>query len=282
MFQEKELYFTNSWNILDFFTYAYGLIVLVIFLIEVTTNGLPIELSGFMGRFGLSLMLFPFFLKLLPFLLTSRKISIHIIMIIEMAKDLLRFILIFIVFGLAYGITFRASLVKESSLGLDFFVKVFLYPFYFLIADIPVDLNTAFAMKVNEGDGVILIKLNSYELGFLLTFITIFLIISSILLFNVLTAMFTKTYEGVQKNSEKIYVLLKYDMVSQYKRIPVIPGPTMIFSNLGSLIIFLIWLCNSKLGEKLYSQPKSTKFRDFLKNIELEAKDKIGKMETKS
>lgn len=230
---------TNSWNILDFLCYSYGLSVLIVFLIEITLSPFPANVTGFFARFGLSIILIPYYLKIMPFLFTFRRISIQIIMIFAMAKDLLRFLIIFFIFGLAYGIIFRASLVVNTKFDVDFFIKVFLHPFYFLIADIPIDLEHEFSLKFIFNESKRFKKLTSIELGFLLTFATTFLIISSILLFNVLTAMFTTTYEKVKQNSEKIYGFLKYDMVSQFKRISIIPGPFMIINNFMSLSLFL-------------------------------------------
>jgi len=211
---------SHKWNILD------GIAVVLFFV------GLGLRLHPATRGVGHVLYCFDIVLwimRLLDIFSVSKYMGPYVVMIGRMSVDLVYFLLIMIVFVLAYGIAQQAILYPQLELASwSMASRVFFRPYFqahgelFMDApDIIDNTTTVFGTPRHDsfGDTVV-------------SFLTVFyLLVVNILLLNLLIAIFNNTYEKIQANANQIWKYQRYYLVMEYEQRPVLVPPFIIVNH---------------------------------------------------
>ncbi|CAH3032487.1 unnamed protein product, partial [Porites lobata] len=182
-------------------------------------------------------------MRLMHFFYVSKYMGPYVVMIGRMTLDLMYFLLIMVVFFLAYGIPQQALLYPNEGPSWSMASQIFFRPYFqahgelFLDAPDKIENTTTVfgtARKDSYGDTVVL-------------FMTaIYLLVVNILLLNLLIAIFNNTYEKVQTNAKQIWMFERYYLVTEYKQRPVLVPPFIILNHVIYAIRFLYRCCFKK------------------------------------
>lgn len=275
-------YFCNLWNWWDIISYV--LLILALFV-----RHFYIDETFTIARRLFALSLLVMYPKFLGVFLMFRKIGLTIIMMGEMLKDLINFLVVafFVVVGV--GIYYHANLWPDdqsmwSGDWTDWRIWTILYyPYWQLYAEINMDIlegkdpeNCTFERYVWETDPS---HNRCTEADWTVQGIAaIYLLFSNLLLVNLVIAKFSYTFENVLENSEKIWHFEKYRALADYEW--RIPSPINIFL-LPCRLIFHFRkenrCCQSEEEKKKEKEKEKEKLllRDFQKIIALKIYDKL-------
>ncbi|CAH3032490.1 unnamed protein product [Porites lobata] len=197
-------------------------------------------------------------MRLMHFFSVSKYMGPYVVMIHRMTLDLMYFLLIMVVFFLAYGIPQQAILYPNEGPSWSMASRVFFRPYFqaygelFLNApDLIENTTTVFGTprKDSYGDTVV-------------SFMTaIYLLVVNILLLNLLIAIFNNTYEKVQTNAKQIWKFERYYLVTEYKQRPVLIPPFIILNHVIYAIRFLYRCCFKKSCNRNGNQDAASKVK---------------------
>ncbi|KAJ7363533.1 Transient receptor putative cation channel sub M member 7 [Desmophyllum pertusum] len=151
----------------------------------------------------------------------------YVVMIGRMTVDMLYFLLIMVVFLLAYGVAQQAILYPDEAASWSMVSGILFRPYFQVYGELFVDApdtlsktTTAFdtPRRDNHGDTIVL---------FIMAF---YLLVANILLLNLLIAIFNNTFSSVQANANQIWKYQRYYLVMEYAQRPVLVPP-FIFLN---------------------------------------------------
>ncbi|XP_014666350.1 PREDICTED: transient receptor potential cation channel subfamily M member 2-like [Priapulus caudatus] len=190
------------------------------------SGGTSISKNTFMAaRVLLALDLVLFFMRLLHIFLVHKELGPKLVMIARMLNDLLYFISIMVVFVIAYGVASMAILFPNTPFSATL-VKDILYNAYFQMygelllesiegtdcSSIAAVWQTGVLPRCPELSNVVLCLLALY------------LLLTNILLFNLLIAMFSYTFEKARNKTDSIWKFHRYWLVMEYfERPPLVP-----------------------------------------------------------
>lgn len=162
-----------------------------------------------------------------------------LIMIFEMLKDLLYFLLIIVVCIIGYGVISTALRFPHAKLDEDLIKKIFYQPYFNLYAELFLEnFDVEFNKRCNEtlfGD-------NPCPRTSVFSFFVfiIFLLFGNVLMLNLLIAKFSDSFARISKESELYHSFLMFDIVKEYIHRPLLFSPF-------SIIFFFLQIC------KIYS-----------------------------
>nr|XP_034338901.1 transient receptor potential cation channel subfamily M member-like 2 isoform X2 [Crassostrea gigas] len=233
--ERLEGYFTDKWNYFDF-------IVIIFFPI-----GMSLNLSGFVeaGRVLLAISLIAFFMRTMKAFLALKELGPKIWMIAAMAKDLLYFVVILMLFVVSYAVAAHAIMYPQSEKGVDLFFNVLRLGYWNLYGELLLDdieaeepKCTFDAAMYNNGTLPRCAEKHRQVIGLVL--MGIYLIFANVMLLNILIAMFSDTYRNIQDKRNYKWNYERYALVREFKRVPIFPMPLGIFER---FIYFARWMC---------------------------------------
>ncbi|XP_071124314.1 transient receptor potential cation channel subfamily M member-like 2 [Mytilus edulis] len=232
-FSKNLKYWANDvWNIFDIIMY-------LLFLLSVVLRCLLNSDQFYFARMSYAVTLSMFILRSMHFFFIQRYIGPKVVMIGRMLGDLGFFIALYALFLISFGIMYQAILFPNSTSSPWQLIKDVVYLPYWQVYG---ELN----LEQIEGDKPTNCTTNRqiYTSGtrcpiknqFNALLPAVYLILTNILLVNIIIAMFSRTFDTVQDNSEMIYKFHMYALVHEYYDRPMFPIPLVI--HVWRLIVF--------------------------------------------
>ncbi|RNA33304.1 transient receptor potential cation channel subfamily M member 4-like, partial [Brachionus plicatilis] len=199
------------------------------------------------SRIILSLDVIFWFLNFLHVYTSVKVMGPKLIMMMKMVYELIYFIFIVLAFLMAFGISYHALNYHNIRPSLDL-VKNFFLPSFFIIPQeyYTVDsLLEADTCEVNKTDRVLT---DEYSLDdcvdkegsqVALALYTIYTVFISVLMVNLLIAIFSNTIDEIQKESDKVWKFQRYSLIYEYFHKPILIPPLVVFYPLGYIIKYL-------------------------------------------
>ncbi|KAH3801691.1 hypothetical protein DPMN_155350 [Dreissena polymorpha] len=230
---EKKEYFSNGWNIIDMCTIA-------IFFI-----GFGLRFKHFQDaldwpRVVLAVDFVAFFFRLIHIFSVQNVLGPKLIMIQQMLKDLVYFLVILVVFVLSYAIASHSILFPDSPFTRETFLQIIRKPYWHLYGELfledtegSADCTTDVRLWTNgiyprcpSKTGQIVVPI----------MMAIYMLFTNILLLNLLIAMFSHTFEAIHKRSESLWCYQRYFILKEYGMRPVICPPLNICWHIYDLV----------------------------------------------
>ncbi|CAF3965104.1 unnamed protein product [Rotaria sordida] len=197
-------------------------------------------------------------------------LGFKLVMIGEMVHDLNFFMLMFFVFILAFGVSFYSLVFGVQEFTWHLPRKIINLAYWHIFGEIE-------RLEIFEEN----FKANGYAAFILLLG---YMTIVSILLVNLLIAMFSNTFDRLQSNADRIWKFQRYSLVSEYLSRPSFPSPFIFLSHCVRLTLYtLAKCCKSEFIQNKYRQHVNrTKYsKTYFFFLELSFDDKsITKIET--
>ncbi|CAF3658171.1 unnamed protein product [Rotaria socialis] len=251
----------DFWNQID-------ALAIILFFIGFILRCLPISECFCMARVVLSFDLIFWFGRSLSFFAALKQLGPKLVMIGEMINDLKFFMLMLIVFILAFGISSYSLIHGLQKLTWHLPRDILNHAYWQIFGE----LSTLAAFTKNY-------KLNGYVAFILLV---VYMAFVSILMINLLIAMFSHTFEKLQEDADRIWKYQRYLLVSEYYSRSSLPPPLIIFSHLWQLTIQILGKCCRRpyFQKKLQEHSRQTNYKYlFNEKISLnfqEIEDKFG------
>ena len=233
-------YFDSWWNIYD--QILFGLIVLAI----IFRFTLPVKnFDRTADVYALAFVLY--MLRILQNFYVIQAIGPKIEIIYRMLKDLCFFLLLFLLFILAFGIAFQSlvhppSFDSQSHLSQDFTSDVFkhvLYIPYFVIFQQFDDIKDQISNCADSNYTDISSDVQTSRCSNLaIVFYLVYILITSLLLVNLLIATFSSSYDKVEESAEQIWFYHRFEIISEYIKKPTLAPPLTLLNHIWRLFKF--------------------------------------------
>jgi len=189
------------------------------------------------ARIVLCIDLSVWYVRLLHVTLVFKSLGPKLVMIGNMIRDLMFFIIIMVIFMFAYGVSTIAVTRPGTEFGGGLLKSITDISFWQLFGEITFDINN------NNCNGTNCLAEESFIFGYLYTML--YFVVANILLMNLLVAMFSSTVEKVHDNTDVIWKFQNYILVYEFDRYEFLPVPPP-FNLLGYIILYLIKLFKGK------------------------------------
>ncbi|KAJ7365831.1 Transient receptor putative cation channel sub M member 7 [Desmophyllum pertusum] len=169
-------------------------------------------------------------IRVLDIFSVSKVLGPYVVMIGRMTIDMTYFLLIMVVFLMAYGVAQQAILFPYETASWELIPKVFFRPYFQVYGELFIE-DTGYS----DGQNTTAFNTPSYDNfgGTLVTVImALFLLVANILLLNLLIAIFNNTFSNVQANSNQIWKFQRYQLIMEYAHRPVLVPPFIIINHL--------------------------------------------------
>ncbi|XP_071824932.1 transient receptor potential cation channel subfamily M member-like 2 isoform X2 [Apostichopus japonicus] len=225
-----QLWMKDYWNIID----AVSLGTCVI--------GLGLDFSSSTDQIGhllLAVDIMLFYMRLLQMFKVSKMLGPKLIMIWKMVVDLFFFVCILAVCVIGYGIALQAIMFPNESDPLENFIGVFYRPYFQIYGTLFLDTFT----RDGCSDNTTLIDLGlatqcPENSGLGLVLLSLYLLLSNVMLLNLLIAMLSYTFSNVQDRADELWKIQRYDLFNEFSERPPLPPPLIIISHVYLLIRF--------------------------------------------
>nr|XP_022311261.1 uncharacterized protein LOC111116555 [Crassostrea virginica] len=220
LYKRLKRYLYDFWNAIDLLSYL--LLIIALFV-----RHLPYAIEHNIARRTFSLSLLVMYVRFLEVFLVNRNLGPTLIMVKEMLKDLLHFMLIVVFLVIGVGIYYQANLYPDyqhfwSGDWKEWRIwEVLYYPYWQIYSDFNLDYlhgncNATIPQEIEttrdscaQSDWSVIVVAGGYAL------------FMDLLLVNLVIAMFSYTFERVQQNSEKLWWYERYTAIHDYRwRIP--------------------------------------------------------------
>ncbi|KAI4872622.1 hypothetical protein NFI96_024586 [Prochilodus magdalenae] len=232
--QNVKSYIKNKWNRFDF-------VAILLF-----CPGLFCRMytwSYWFGRSVLCLDYMVFVLRLIHIFAINKELGPKIIIVGKMMKDLFFFLFLFGVWLLAYGVANQALLYSYDPRPYWVFRRIFYRPYLLIYGHLPLeelDVQrsgerecTNNMTRIYEGaEPCIQTEAN----WLVLVLLSVYLLVTNVVLLNLLIAMFGYTFNNVQDRSDVYWKWQRYELIEEYFFRSCLAPPFIIFSHLHIFI----------------------------------------------
>ncbi|KAK3101394.1 hypothetical protein FSP39_003210, partial [Pinctada imbricata] len=235
-------YITNTWNVVDMLT-------IIMFLTGIVLRFLPFDDTLEAARLILGLNLVVFFMRILHIFSVHKELGPKLVMIGKMLMDLMYFIIILLVFVISYAIAAHAVLYPNSTFNFDLIVQVCRRGYWNLYGELFLDEleleepNCSFdpALYSNGTFQRCPTTIGRYAVPIMMA---IYVLFSNILLLNLLIAMFSYTFQLIQRNTDIHWFFQRYSLILEYMTRPFLVPPFLILSHIAELLQWLFSKCS--------------------------------------
>ncbi|XP_066499042.1 transient receptor potential cation channel subfamily M member 4-like isoform X1 [Hoplias malabaricus] len=232
--QSLRLYIQDTWNKFD-------ITAISLFCLGLICRMFP--WSHDFGRSVLCLDYMVFTLRLIHIFAINKHLGPKIIIVGKMVKDVFFFLFFLGVWLMAYGVANQALLYSYDPRPYWVFRRVFYRPYLHIYGQIPLDEIDAHKRGDKPcTDNVTLIHEGeepcpTSEANWLvLILLSVYLLVTNVLLLNLLIAMFSHTFSKVQENSDVHWKFQRYNLIVEYHSRPCLAPPFIIISHLNLFI----------------------------------------------
>ncbi|XP_059414184.1 transient receptor potential cation channel subfamily M member 4-like isoform X2 [Carassius carassius] len=234
VFQRMKLYIQDIWNKCD-------ITALTLFILGLLCRMFPWTYN--FGRAVLCVDYMVFTLRLIHIFAVHKQLGPKIIIVGKMVKDVFFFLFFLGVWLMAYGVANQALLYSYDSRPGWITRRMFYRPYMHIYGQIPLDEIDADKRHEKEcTDNVTLIHQGaepcpqSDSNWLVLILLSVYLLVTNILLVNLLIAMFSYTFNKVQEHSDVHWKFQRYNLISEYHSRPCLSPPFIIISHLHIFI----------------------------------------------
>uniref|UniRef100_A0A8C1WI09 Transient receptor potential cation channel, subfamily M, member 4a n=1 Tax=Cyprinus carpio TaxID=7962 RepID=A0A8C1WI09_CYPCA len=230
--QRMKLYIQDIWNKCDITALALFILGLLCRMFPWTYN---------FGRAVMCVDYVVFTLRLIHIFAVHKQLGPKIIIVGKMVKDVFFFLFFLGVWLMAYGVANQALLYSYDSRPGWVIRRVFYRPYMHIYGQIPLDEIDGRHEKECT-DNVTLIHQGAEpcpqsEANWLvLILLSVYLLVTNILLVNLLIAMFSYTFNKVQEHSDVHWKFQRYNLIAEYHSRPCLSPPFIIISHLHIFI----------------------------------------------
>ncbi|XP_069120927.1 transient receptor potential cation channel subfamily M member-like 2 isoform X1 [Argopecten irradians] len=241
-FQTKlQSYITDKWNVVDVFT-------ILLFVCGMILRFLPYDSTLEVARVVLAMNLITFFFRILHIFSVHKELGPKLVMIARMFFDLLYFVIILMVFVVAYAIAAYSILYPNSELTFELVIAVLRTAYWNLYGELFLDElerkepECTFDSLLYSNDTLprCPTEVGSYVVPWLMGLYVLF---SNILLLNLLIAMFSFTFQKIQDNTDLHWCFQRYFLIYEYYSRPVLFPPFVLLSHFYLLIKWILTKC---------------------------------------
>lgn len=185
-----------------------------------------------------------FFLRILKIYVTNGQLGPKIFMIKRMLDELRMFIMVLLVFLLAYGVAHQGLLYHIRSPSWAILKDVFYFPYWQLFGEIFLDeIETDTHCAADSLD----CRTSHWMVPFLLA---AYLLVGNILLLNLLIAIFSHVFDTVEKNSVEIWKYQMYFLTMEYEKKTTLVPPLSLIQHAFLIINWIVNQTCRRQGEK--------------------------------
>lgn len=222
-------HFSRFWNIID-------LLSILFFIISIIFKETLSKDYFFITRLIFSFTIALFYIKFLNIFYAFKTIGPLLLMLVEMLKDLGRFLAILIVFITMFGVMSTSLRFPEREFTLQTLRRIFYESYFNIYAEL-------FLENYDKEFGE---SCNNTEFGdnpcpkstfFAFILFAIFLLIGNVLMINLLIAKFTNSIDRVLNDSKMFYYFLRFELVNEYSH------KTILFPFLSIIPIIFSFFC---------------------------------------
>uniref|UniRef100_A0A8C2A9L1 Transient receptor potential cation channel, subfamily M, member 4a n=1 Tax=Cyprinus carpio TaxID=7962 RepID=A0A8C2A9L1_CYPCA len=228
--QRMKLYIQDIWNKCD-------ITALTLFILGLLCRMFPWTYN--FGRAVLCVDYMVFTLRLIHIFAVHKQLGPKIIIVGKMVKDVFFFLFFLGVWLMAYGVANQALLYSYDSRPGWIIRRVFYRPYMHIYGQIPLDEIDADKRHEKEcTDNVTLIHQGAEPCPqsdanwLVLILLSVYLLVTNILLVNLLIAMFSYTFNKVQEHSDVYWKFQRYNLIAEYHSRPCLSPPFIIISHL--------------------------------------------------
>ncbi|KAI2666259.1 Transient receptor potential cation channel subfamily M member 5 [Labeo rohita] len=228
--QRMKLYIQDIWNKCDITALALFILGLLCRMFPWTYN---------FGRAAMCVCYVVFTLRLIHIFAVHKQLGPKIIIVGKMVKDVFFFLFFLGVWLMAYGVANQALLYSYDSRPGWIIRRVFYRPYMHIYGQIPLDEIDADKRQEREcTDNVTLIHQGAEPCPqsdanwLVLILLSVYLLVTNILLVNLLIAMFSYTFNKVQEHSDVYWKFQRYNLIVEYHSRPCLSPPFIIISHL--------------------------------------------------
>uniref|UniRef100_A0A8C2A9Q2 Transient receptor potential cation channel, subfamily M, member 4a n=1 Tax=Cyprinus carpio TaxID=7962 RepID=A0A8C2A9Q2_CYPCA len=228
--QRMKLYIQDIWNKCD-------ITALTLFILGLLCRMFPWTYN--FGRAVLCVDYMVFTLRLIHIFAVHKQLGPKIIIVGKMVKDVFFFLFFLGVWLMAYGVANQALLYSYDSRPGWIIRRVFYRPYMHIYGQIPLDEIDGMCRHEKEcTDNVTLIHQGAEPCPqsdanwLVLILLSVYLLVTNILLVNLLIAMFSYTFNKVQEHSDVYWKFQRYNLIAEYHSRPCLSPPFIIISHL--------------------------------------------------
>ncbi|XP_070541124.1 transient receptor potential cation channel subfamily M member-like 2 [Ptychodera flava] len=262
VYQRFRAWLSIFWNWMDLLGV---LLTLVAFLIRFNTLGEPWTYDVSRNLYAIACT--TFWILILRMYQSNKKLGPFLIMIRKMMWALYWFLLVLIVFVIAFGIAGIAILSPNQNPSPRVLRDIFFYPYYQVTVG---DWQTYTDSLHGDDAEAALETLDGYVYSILLA---AYILIGNVLLLNLLIAIFSTVYNKVESNSLTEWKYNRYFVITEFEDAPPLAAPLVVLGHLYRLMYWATKCCRTtpKLREK--EKSKLLYKQNELKRYESEAMD---------
>lgn len=221
------VYFSDTWNLVDAFSLLAFVVAAILRFFDSTYEA---------ARIILSLNIIVFIVRSLQIFSVNRQLGPKLVMIRKMLEDLKQFVIILLVFVIAYGIALQAVSFPGPGKFAKSFGEVLRgivdLPYWQMYGEL--FLEEISGQKPDEyGEVHPTARWLSQAL------LAGYMLFTNILLLNLLIAIFSYTFERVQEDSDKVWKFQRYELIAEYHGRPLFFPPLIFISH---ILLFVRWI----------------------------------------
>ncbi|XDV13088.1 hypothetical protein PO909_001584 [Leuciscus waleckii] len=230
LFQRMKLYIQDIWNKCDITALALFILGLLCRMFPWTYN---------FGRSVLCVDYMVFTLRLIHIFAVHKQLGPKIIIVGKMVKDVFFFLFFLGVWLMAYGVANQALLYSYDTRPDWIIRRVFYRPYMHIYGQIPLDEIDADKRHEKQCTNNVTLIHDGAEPcpqsdanWLVLILLSVYLLVTNILLVNLLIAMFSYTFNKVQEHSDVHWKFQRYNLIVEYHSRPCLSPPFIIISHL--------------------------------------------------
>ncbi|KAK3091760.1 hypothetical protein FSP39_022436 [Pinctada imbricata] len=231
-------YFSEKWNIVDVTSFVFFIVGIVIRFVG------SIEVA----RIILALNLIIFFCRVLHTFAVHKELGPKLVMIKAMFIDLMYFLIILGVFVVSYCIAGYAILFPNSELSYDGISHIARFGYWKIYGEPSLEMielvepDCSFNSTVYEETSMPRCP-SPVGQRIVPILMAIYMLFSSVLLINLVIAMFSYTFKKVQDESDQHWHFLRYKVITEYAGRPILPPPFILLNHAYLIVRFIVNKC---------------------------------------
>ncbi|XP_013398789.1 transient receptor potential cation channel subfamily M member 2 [Lingula anatina] len=235
-------YIYDAWNVVD-------VVTLLFFLTGTVLRLIPgCEGCFEAARIVLALNLMTFWFRILHIFSVQKTLGPMLVMIGRMVIDLLGFFVILMVFVLAYGLASQAILYPNVDLTPVIIVDVLRKAYWQMYGELFLEDIEGITDCTTDLAGNSTLPRCPSEAGTWVTpiLLGLYILFTNILMFNLLIAMFSYTFDKVKENTDHYWHYQRYFLIYEYHTRPPLAPPLIILSHIYLSIRTVLRICCKK------------------------------------
>ncbi|XP_038078290.1 transient receptor potential cation channel subfamily M member 3-like isoform X2 [Patiria miniata] len=243
LWQKIKMWASDKWNIWDLvgiLLYIPGFIFRLysVYMVDADSAAAHHQLA----RMFFCLDVMVWYIRLLDVCSVNNVMGPYVNMIGNMIRDLVYFMLILLVFLVSYGVARQAILFPRSEWRWHILGDIFLVPYWQVYGELFPDTLDIFQDEYNVTASP---QAEAGDLDKMIVtgIMSVYLMISNVLLLNLLIAIFNNTFTRVHDNASEIWKFQRYRLILEYSEKPFLPPPFTIVIHVIMVIRRAMYSC---------------------------------------